>query len=171
MGIPIHTSHTIKKAFGNGYVEKAVITAVDDRWNPIPGTEKELDVDTVCIATGLSPLAELAWIAGCKFLYLSELGGHIPLHNENLETTVKGLYVAGDISGIEEASTAMEEGKLAGVEVAKSLGVLEGRKAEKIKEEVNSRLRNLRRGPFGDFRQTAKEVIFSKWWENEKGSF
>jgi thioredoxin reductase len=171
MGVPIYTSHTIKKAFGNGYVEKAVIMAVDDRWNPIPGTEKELDVDTVCIATGLSPLAELAWIAGCKFLYLSELGGHIPLHNENLETTIKSLYVAGDISGIEEASTAMEEGKLAGVEVARSLGFLEERKAEEIKEEIDSRLRNLRKGPFGDFRQKAKEVIFSKWYENEKESF
>lgn len=170
MGVPIYTRHTIKKALGNGGVEQAVIAGVDDRWNPIPGTERKLDVDTICIATGLSPLAELAWIAGCKFLYLSELGGHIPVHNKNLETTVKGLYVAGDLTGIEEASSAMEEGRLAGVEVAKSLGLLEEGRAEKIKEEIDSRLRDLRKGPFGDFRQKAKEIIFSKWSENEKVS-
>ena len=170
MGVPIYTSHTIKKAMGNGGVEQAVIAAVDDRWNPVPGTEKHLEVDTICIATGLSPLAELAWIAGSKFFYLSELGGHIPLHKENLETTVRGFYVAGDVTGIEEASSAMEEGRLAGVEVAHSLGLLEERETEDLREEIDIRLRDLRRGPFGDLRQKAKEIIFSRWRENEKAS-
>jgi len=37
---------------------------------------------------------------------------------------VPGIYVAGDIAGVEEASTAMEEGKLAGIAIAESLGYL-----------------------------------------------
>ena len=39
-------------------------------------------------------------------------------------TTVPGVYVAGDMTGVEEASTAMEEGKLAGIAAACSLGYL-----------------------------------------------
>ena len=27
----------------------------------IPGTEKDLDVDVICISVGLSPLTELLW--------------------------------------------------------------------------------------------------------------
>jgi len=51
---------------------------------------------------------------------MSELGGHVPIHNSNMETTVSGIYVAGG----EEASTAMEEGKLAGIAIAESPGYL-----------------------------------------------
>jgi thioredoxin reductase len=163
MGIPIYIRHTIQKAIGNGCVEGAILTAVDDRWHPIPGTERELDVDTICIATGLSPLAELAWIAGCRFTYLADLGGHIPIHNERMETTVKNLYVAGDITGIEEASTAMEEGRLAGLEIARSLGCLTEGEAGKRRDEIDSRLRDLRKGPFGEFRQKGKETILGRW--------
>lgn len=161
IGVPIYTSHTVKEAQGTHSVEKAVITKVDERWNPIQGTEMEIKVDTICIAAGLSPLAELAWMAGCSFIWCAELGGHIPVHDENLETTVKGLYVAGDVTGIEEASTAMEEGRLAGTAVAQSLGYTDEEKVKTIRSEINSRLAELRKGPFGDFRQKAKESIFS----------
>jgi len=160
MGIPIYTRQTIQKAFGHAYVEGAILTAVDDRWRPIPGTERELDVDTICIATGLSPLAELAWIAGCRFTYIPDLGGHIPIHNQRMETTVKNIYVAGDIAGVEEASTAMEEGRMAGLEIARSLDYLSDAEADRERDEIDSRLRDLRKGPLGEFRQKGKETIF-----------
>jgi len=160
IGVPIYTSHTVQEARGTKAVEKAVVVKVDERWNPIAGTERELDVDTICIAAGLSPLAELAWMAGCSFTYRPELGGHIPLHDENLETSVKGVYVAGDIAGIEEASTAMEEGRLAGISVAVSLHRIDEEKARLARSGIYCRIEELRRGPFGEFRQKAKESIF-----------
>ena len=122
-GVPILTSHTIKEALGQERVERAVIAAVNDQFEPIASTEKTLDVDTVCLAVGLTPMAELAWLAGCRFTYLPELGGHVPLHDENMMTTMEGVYVAGDLTGIEEAHTAMEEGKVAGIAVAEAPGI------------------------------------------------
>ncbi|GAH34594.1 unnamed protein product, partial [marine sediment metagenome] len=109
---PILTSHTIKEVIGTKKVEGAVIAEVDSNAKIIPNTEKKIDVDTVCVSIGLSPLAELAWMAGCKFAYLKGLGGFIPLHDCNMRTTKKDIFIAGDISGIEEASTAIEEGRL-----------------------------------------------------------
>jgi thioredoxin reductase len=161
LGIPIFTSYTVREAWGENGVEKAVIVALNNHWIPLPGTERVLDVDTICIATGLSPLSELAWMAGCAFTYRAELGGHIPVHNERLETTVKNLYAAGDLTGIEEASTAMEEGRLAGAEAARSLGLIDENTAADRRAEIYSRLEELRKGPFGDFRQQAKESIFA----------
>ncbi|MBC7234096.1 MAG: FAD-dependent oxidoreductase [Chloroflexi bacterium] len=158
-GVPILTSTTIKEARGKGKVEEAITIGLDEHWREIPGTEKAYQVDVICLALGLTPLSELAWMAGCQFDYIPQLGGHIPVHDANMETTVNGIYVAGDVSGIEEASTAMEEGKLAGIAVAEALGYLSAAEAACKKEVVLRRLDELRSGPFGGVRKQAKEQL------------
>jgi len=155
-GVPILTSTTILEAKGKEAVEEATICSLDDKLCPIKGTEITLKVDLICLAVGLSPLAELCWMAGCKFKYLPELGGFVPIHDENMKTTVPCIYVAGDVAGVEEASCAMEEGKLAGVAVAEELGYLEKDEAGEKKEKIRKRLNSLRLGPFGDMRAKAK---------------
>lgn len=159
-GIPILTSCTIMRAQGLNEVENAVIATVDQEGVIITGTEEVIDVDLICLAVGLFPLAELAWMAGCKSTFLSELGGCIPVHDENMKTTRDNIYVAGDVSGVEEASTAMEEGRIAGISIAGNLGYLDKEKANEIKSEINYRLNHLRKGPFGDIRCGAKSQIF-----------
>lgn len=147
-GVPILTGHTIKKAYGNGALEGVVICKLDENFKQIPGTEEDIKCDTLCLAVGLSPLTELCWQAGCKMEFIRELSGHIPLVDENLETTVAGLYAAGDVSGIEEASSAMVEGRLAGYAAAESLGY-EPEKAKELKEAAAAELAELRSGPTG----------------------
>jgi len=105
-GVPIYTGHTIKEARGKENVEEVVIIALNEKWNPIEGTEKVIPVDTVCISVGLNPNMRLASLAGCKLEYFPELGGFLPIHDDNMESTKKGIYIAGDLSGIEEANSA-----------------------------------------------------------------
>lgn len=149
MGIPILTSHTVKYAYGKDSLEKVTIWQLDDRWQPIPGTEKDMEVDVMCISVGLSPLAELLWQIGCDMKFVPELGGHVPLRNKDLETSIKGIYVAGDTAGIEEASSAMVEGRLAGLCAALSLGY-EGEDFEAEKNDCLEQLNSLRSGPVGE---------------------
>lgn len=104
---------------------------------------------------------ELPWIAGCQFQYIPALGGNVPIHNYYMETTVKGIYVAGDISGIEEASTAMEEGRLAGTDAAASLGLCSQYERDRFTSQGWERLNSLRCGTFGERRRTAKDEILS----------
>lgn len=155
-GVPIFISTTIKQVLGEEKVEGVITVELDEKWKPIEGTEKQFDVDTVCLAVGLSPLTELAWMAGCEFTFIPVLGGHVPIHDRNMETTLPGLYIAGDITGVEEASSAMEEGRLAGVAAAQSLGYYDEKKAEGLKQEIWRRLDALRTGPFGQARYSAK---------------
>ncbi|MCJ7795906.1 MAG: NAD(P)/FAD-dependent oxidoreductase, partial [Thermoleophilia bacterium] len=122
-GVPILTSYTIKEAYGEQALEGVVVWQLDERWQPIPGTERDISVDVVCVAVGLSPLTELLFQAGCEMRYVAELGGHVPTRDDDLQTTVPGIYVAGDCSGIEEASSAIVEGTLAGASAAASLGL------------------------------------------------
>jgi thioredoxin reductase len=159
MGVPILCSHTILRAVGTECVEKAEIVRLDADSKPVSGTEQLLDVDLICIAVGLRPMAELAWMAGLRFEYIPELGGHVPLHDETLQSTVPGIYIAGDVSGIEEASTAMEEGTLSGAAVTSSLGRVSRKISDARIADIQRRLAMLRHGPFGNYRHEAKQHI------------
>ena len=130
------TRHTIKAAYGKEQVEGAVVWELDDNWNGIPGTEKDLKVDVVCLATGLTPLGELLWQAGAEMAYIPELGGFVPLYDESMETTKKGVFVAGDVAGIEEASTAMAAGRMAGLSAARSLDKVPDSDYTRLRDEI-----------------------------------
>ncbi|MGC8556121.1 MAG: FAD-dependent oxidoreductase [Conexivisphaera sp.] len=122
MQIPVFMEHTIKGAYGDGSVESAVIYQVDKSFKPVEGSEKEIKVDGIWMAVGLSPSTELLSKMGARMKFVPELGGYVPYRTKYLETSVRGVYVAGDASGIEEASTAMMEGRIAGISAAISAG-------------------------------------------------
>lgn len=161
--IPVHTSHTIKEALGEEEVEGAIIWKIDEEWQGVPGSEEEFALDTICLAVGLSPLAELLWQAGCDMVYVPELGGGVPVHDENMETSVKGIYVAGDTSGIEEAVTAMLEGRIAGAQAACSLNPKVKDRAAEIKREALREIEEFRQGPFGDKPRAGKNKVKSQF--------
>lgn len=160
MGVPILLKHSIKKASGRGRVETAEIAELDEQWNPIEGTEQKLEVDTIVLAVGLTPSSEIPFQARCKMAHIPELGGSVALHGDDLETDVLGLYVAGDTSGIEEATTAILEGKIAGADVALRLGRVAD-DAERIKARAKRDIEDFRRGPFGERPKKGKEKIRS----------
>ncbi len=156
-GVPILTSHSIKEVYGDEKVEGAIIVKLDNNWQPVKGSEEKVDCDTVCLAVGLTPSTRLLSQAGVEMEFVSEAGGYVALHDNSMKTTVKGVYVAGDSSGIEEASTAMIEGKIAGLSSALMLGY--DKKAKALKKQYIAELERLREGPFGKKPKVAKEKI------------
>ncbi|HIE30570.1 TPA: FAD-dependent oxidoreductase [Candidatus Poribacteria bacterium] len=149
-GAKILTSHSIKEARGKNHVESAVIAKLNPGWQPIEGTEREFEVDTICLSVGLTPLAEIALMAGCEFRYAKERGGHVPVLDEDMQTTLSGIYVAGDAAGVDEASIAMEEGRIAGIAAAESLGYIESKQAKILKAESKNRLFELKQVEHSD---------------------
>jgi sarcosine oxidase subunit alpha len=152
-GVPILTRHTILNALGGDMVSGAVISRIDDKWQTLGDTQQTLEVDTICLAVGLSPLTELLWQAGCQLNYIPELGGQVAWHDDLMMTTVPGIFTAGDVSGIEEASTAMLEGELAGLGAVKYLKG-DSKELQCRIDDTACRLAGLRAGPFG---QKARE--------------
>jgi thioredoxin reductase len=155
-GVPVYINHTVVKASGDTRVREAVIAQVDEKWKPVPDTEKTVEVDTIAIAAGLKPLTGLVYMTGCKMQYDRFLGGWVPLHDKSMETTEKGVYVAGDSTGVEEANTAIEEGKIAGSAIAASLGYAGKDEAKQFNDAAWERLDFLRQGPHGEARRDAK---------------
>jgi len=160
-GVPFLMGHTITKALGREKVEGAVVARVDEAWRPVPGTERTFEVDTICLAVGLNPMTQLARMAGARMTSVPALGGLVPAHDENMETSLKGIYVAGDAAGIEEASSAIIEGRLAGLAIAHSLGYLDQDGFRRLKEEQQRSMVGLRTGPFGEKRRQGKAAMMA----------
>jgi len=148
-GIEILTSHTIREALGTTQVEAVHVHALDAKGRSVAGSTRRFEVDAICVAVGLTPEVELLRLSGCCLAYVSELGGHVPMRSTGLETSVPGVYVAGDAAGIEEASSAMVEGTLAGAHAAASLGY-GGFGLQQVCVDAAAELSSLRAGPFGE---------------------
>ena len=148
-GVPFYLSHTIVKAEGEDRVTGVTIAKVDQNWQTVPGSEKHYDADTICLAVGLSPMSQLLKMAGCEMEDNPKKGGQVPLCNEYGETSVKGIFVAGDVSGIEEASSAMIEGRMAGIAAAYGLGFMNERERNEKLAALEKALESLRQGMFG----------------------
>ena len=147
-GVPFYLSHTIVEAEGDDHVTGVTIAEVDSHFNFIPGTEKHFDVDTICVAVGLSPMSQLLKMAGCKMEDNPKRGGQVPIIDEHGATSVPGIFAAGDVAGIEEASSAMIEGRQAGLYAAQYLGYAEEDEFSKGEDELDAALSGLRQGMF-----------------------
>lgn len=147
-GVPFYMSHTIVKAEGDECVTGVTIAEIDNKFNFIEGTEKHFDVDTICLAVGLSPMSQLLKMAGCKMEDNPKRGGQVPICDEYGETSIPGIFVAGDVSGIEEASSAMIEGRISGIAAAEYLGYIERNELDEESEKLEKALDNLRQGMF-----------------------
>lgn len=145
-GVPFYLSHTIVEAEGKDCVTGVTIGQVGPDWKIIPGTEKHFDVDTICLAVGLSPMSQLLSQAGCSML--DTKGGYVPACDADGQTSQPGVFAAGDVSGIEEASSAMIEGRISGIAMAAYLGFATQEEKESRKAELEAQLDTLRQGMF-----------------------
>lgn len=92
-GIPLYLSHTVTEIHGKSRLEAVTVSMVDDRMNPIPGTEKVFDCDTLLLAVGLIPENELSLSAGVE-LDKRTKGAVV---DENYQTSVDGIFAAGNV--------------------------------------------------------------------------
>ena len=111
---PFIWGHVLVRADGEKAVERATIAAALDDWSPRPGSERSWEVDAVCTAYGFLPSTYLARAFGC------ELDGDAVAHDQDMQTTIKGVFVAGEVSGIGGTGLAVIEGELAGACAADS---------------------------------------------------
>jgi len=159
-GVPIYTSHSILKAVGSNRVEGAVIAPLGEEGAPLEAKARELDVDTICLAVGLSPSVEVLRIAEVPCRMIPELGGLVPLHDPFMTTLVDGLYVAGDAAGIGEASTAIVEGKIAAMSaILRARGGKDG-ETERARRAALEDLHALRAGPAAQVVAHGKKRVF-----------
>ena len=90
--IPLYLSHTVVDIKGTNHVEGVTIAQVDEHKQPISGTEKTFDVDTLLLSVGLIPENELGYQMGIQ-LDAHTKGASV---NEYYETSVPHVYACGN---------------------------------------------------------------------------
>ncbi|WP_020006320.1 NAD(P)/FAD-dependent oxidoreductase [Salinicoccus albus] len=113
MGMPISIKEKIIRINGTEKVESVTVQKTDAAGTLIADTDRVIDCDFVCLSDGLAPLNEIASLLDLKHIYSEALGGYVPLHSEKMQTELPNLYVAGNITGIENAKIAIFQGELA----------------------------------------------------------
>ena len=92
-GIPLKLSHTVVDIQGKERVEGVTIAQVDNRGKPIPGTEEHYECDTLLLSCGLIPENELSRGMGVALNPIT----NGPAVNESLETSIPGVFAAGNV--------------------------------------------------------------------------
>ncbi|MGQ9493649.1 MAG: NAD(P)/FAD-dependent oxidoreductase [Anaerolineae bacterium] len=92
-GIPLQLSHTVCDIKGNRRVEAVVAVAVDEQWQPIPGSKEVIPCDTLLLSVGLIPENELSRRVGVQLDPIT--GG--PIVDEGMGTSLPGFFAAGNV--------------------------------------------------------------------------
>jgi len=91
--IPLYLSHTVTDIRGRDRLEGVTVSQVDEKRNPIQGTEISFDCDTLLLSCGLIPENELSKGAGIS---LSQATGGAVV-NESFETNIPGIFACGNV--------------------------------------------------------------------------
>lgn len=92
-GIPLKLSHTVIDIEGKERVKAVTIAEVGPDRKPIPGTEERYTCDTLLLSCGLIPENELSRGMGVELNRVT----NGPSVNESLETSIPGVFAAGNV--------------------------------------------------------------------------
>ena len=109
--IPLYLSHTIVKIHGHERVTGVTIAKVDEKMQPIAGTEFDIDCDTLLLSVGLIPENELS--RGLNLEIHPLTSG--PIVDQRRQTSMPGIFAAGNVVHVHDlVDFVSEEAEIAG---------------------------------------------------------
>lgn len=126
--IPVHTSSAVVAAHGTGSqagqserLHAVTIARLDGRGNVRPGTQRRVAADTLGVGWGFVPQLDLAVTLGCR-LRAGDDENEVVSVDGGQRSSVDGVYVAGEATGVGGAALALAEGQLAAEAVLADAG-------------------------------------------------
>ena len=139
--IPMSYRRIIVSADGKDRLESVTYAKVDKKWQVIPGTEKTVAVDTLCIGYGFFPSVELFRLVGAELSYDESRGGNVVNLDHWGSTTVADIFGAGDGTGVSGSYVAIAQGKLTALQMACEIGEISESKRDVLAKEYSKLLR------------------------------
>ncbi|MYT34358.1 NAD(P)/FAD-dependent oxidoreductase [Streptomyces sp. MspMP-M5] len=116
-GVRVRQRSAVTEVHGTDRVAAVTVMRLDRDWRPVRGTGRRIACDALAVGHGLVPQIELAVTLGCATRPLSD-GTRALTLDDLQETSVRGLWAAGETGGVGGAQLARMEGELAAVAVA-----------------------------------------------------
>ena len=115
-GIPLKLSTTVIATHGKDRLEGVTIAKVDERLQPIPGTEEYVSCDTLMLSVGLIPENELSKNSGLQLDNIT----NGPRVDEYRETEHAGVFACGNVLQVHDlVDYVTQESQIAGLGAAK----------------------------------------------------
>jgi thioredoxin reductase len=109
--IPLYTSKTVTRVFGEGRINAVEISNVDENMTPIPGTEEIIQCDALILSVGLIPENELAESLGVPL----DTRTKGPVTDQNCMTMADGVFCCGNALHVNDlVDYVSESGEAAG---------------------------------------------------------
>lgn len=120
--VPVLRRHAVVAAQGDGRLRAVTVARLDPAWGLIPGSQRTLEADVLAVGYGFIPQVELLGEAGAQLrrgpggpAFAADVGA-------DQQTSVPGLFAAGETTGIGGADLSCLEGQLAGRAAARHCG-------------------------------------------------
>lgn len=128
-GIPLYLNHTVIDIDGKYRVKKVTVAKVDQHKQPIPGTEFDVECDTVLLSVGLIPENEISVGAGVRLDPVTKG----PVVDNRMMTSVPGIFACGNVVHVNDlVDNVSRESELAGTAAAAyARGNVENRETQK----------------------------------------
>jgi D-hydroxyproline dehydrogenase subunit alpha len=128
--VPYRVRHAVVGAYasrrGSSNVSSVDIARLDRDGRIVPLSVRRIGCDAVAVGYGFTANLELALALGCR-IDRSADGGLAVQVGARGQTSVDGVYAAGEITGVGGARLAVVEGQLAGAAAAAEPGVVNAR--------------------------------------------
>lgn len=123
-GVRVMSHSAVTAVHGTDRVSGVTVSRLDRDWQPVAGSGRRIDCDTLAVGHGLVPQLELATALGCATRECAD-GAHAVILDDRLRTTVPGVWGAGETGGIGGVQLALIEGELAALSVIAAAQVVD----------------------------------------------
>jgi NADPH-dependent 2,4-dienoyl-CoA reductase/sulfur reductase-like enzyme len=111
--IPYRAGHVVLAAHGAAAGVSGVDVARIRDGQPIPGSTRRLECDALAIGYGFTANLELAMMLGCGLRRSADGGLAVRVSGDG-QTTVPGVFAAGEVTGVGGSVLSLAEGEIAG---------------------------------------------------------
>ncbi|MGW2223949.1 FAD-dependent oxidoreductase [Streptomyces formicae] len=116
----LRTRSAVIEAHGTDRVEAVTVARLDRDWRPVPGTARRVPCDALAVGHGLVPRIETATALGCATRRTAD-GTHALALSPLQETSLRGMWAAGETGGVGGVQLAFTEGALAALAISARL--------------------------------------------------
>lgn len=144
-GVPVHFGRTVLRANGQDSLTSVTTVPVGPNGRFDRAAAEDIDCDRLGVCFGFLSSSELARQAGVDCRWEPSRGGWIAEHDDAMASTVPGLYVAGETTGVAGSEVAALEGRIAGLACAVETGRLDAERARTLMRGPRRRLQQSNR--------------------------
>lgn len=123
LDLSIRMGTTVVEAHGDTALREVSIAEMDDAMIERPGTRRRVAADTLLTSFGFVPNIQIARLLGCALRWDAVQKTHFVHCDNRQQSSIPGIYIAGEIAGIGGHRVARAEGICAAQSAVEHLGV------------------------------------------------